>query len=140
MGILSDIFVSTPADAAKYDELMESERIDSRFEVASYKNLTTLEFGTLWAILTGQTFDMDKHNLDPLADEEESWLHRFPEPYVKLLAGLTSVQIKTASVAWAATEELEADPADMEEIIVDIAKLARHAMLPGKGLYLWNCL
>jgi len=140
MGILSDIFVAKPADAAKYEDHMNSETGDKLYEVASYKNLTPLEFGTLWAILEGRPYDDKKHGLLEVKPTEESWLYRFPSEYVQLLANLTPGKIEAASVPWAATEEISGEASDMAEVIVEVSKLARHALLPGKGLFLWNCL
>src|SRR6516164_11483850 len=93
MAILTDIFVSSPADAQRY-EALEPKRSGGPFELVQFKGLTSLEFGTLWAILNNEEFDFDKHALESLAPEGETWLFRFPAAYVQKLATLGPAQAK----------------------------------------------
>jgi hypothetical protein len=140
MGVLCDLFVADPADAPKYEELMDTPEAGSFFQVAQWKGLTTLEFGTLWAILEGKPFDVHRHEFQSLRTDEDRWLCRFPRPYVGILAGLKAADIRKASVEWAATEELRWEPSEAEEVIESLADLAGQASDLQKGLFLWGCL
>ena len=137
MAILTDIFVSSPADAQRY-EALEPKRSGGPFELVQFKGLTSLEFGTLWAIINDEEFDFDKHALESLAPEENTWLFRFPPVFVQKLAALTPAAVKEVAAAWADTEELQWDPSEAEEVIVELVRLAKLASSPSKGLYLWG--
>lgn len=52
MGILADIFVAPPEDALAYEAAQDNRvRLIEKHRPAEYKNLTGLEFSSLWAIL-----------------------------------------------------------------------------------------
>jgi hypothetical protein len=99
-----------------------------------------LEFGTLWAIINDEEFDFDKHALESLAPEENIWLFRFPPVFVQMLAALTPAAVKEVSAAWADTEELQWDPPEAEEVVVELVRLAKLASSPSKGLFLWGSI
>jgi hypothetical protein len=139
MAILTDIFVSAPADAQRYESL-EPKRSGGPFELVQFNGLTNLEFGTLWAIINGEDFDFDKHTLESLTPQEETWLFRFPTPFVEKLAALTPARIAEASAAWGNTEELQWDPSEAQEVIVELVRLAKLASSPSKGLFFWGSL
>jgi hypothetical protein len=140
MGLLTDIFVATPEDALKYESLAPGELPPGRFEVVNFKGLTDLEFGTLWAILAGEAFDMDRHALEALTPGGETWLFGFPSAFVERLAGLGAADTTSAAAAWAATEELQWDPSETEEVLVELVRLARRSKSTSKGLYFWGSL
>jgi hypothetical protein len=139
MAILTDIFVSSPADAQRYESL-EPKRSGGPFELVQFKGLTNLEFGTLWAIINGEDFDFDGHALESLAPQGETWLFRFPAPFVQKLATLTPARIDEVSAAWADTEELQWDPSEAKEVIVELARLSKLASAPSKGMFFWGSL
>jgi len=140
MGILCDIFIAEPADALRYDSLDESDRDAPLFDRIQFKSLTHLEFGTLWAILEGEEFDIDRHTLVSKSPAESTWLFQFPVAYVKKLAGLTGAEIKKAAIAWGATEELQCEPSEAEELIGPVVDLAGQAADLEKGMFLWGSL
>ncbi len=139
MAILTDIFVSSPADAQRYQSL-QPKRSGSAFELVQFKGLTNLEFGTLWAIINGEEFDFDKHALESLAPQDDTWLFRFPTAFVQKLASLTPAAIEEVSAAWADTEELQWDPSEAQEVVVELVRLAKLASLASKGLFFWGSL
>ena len=103
MAILTDIFVSTQSDAQRYQSL-QPKRSGGPFELVQFKGLTNLEFGTLWAIINGEEFDFDKHALESLAPQENTWLFRFPPAFVQKLSALTpAASMEEVSPAWAET-------------------------------------
>ena len=138
MAILTDVFVSLVSDAPKYESLQASGQPGTQFEVAQFNGLTNLEFGTLWAILNNEEFDFDKHALESLAPEGETWLFRFPAAYVQKLATLGPAQAKKTAATWASTDELQWEPAEAEEVVGELIRLAKLAGLPSKGLYFWG--
>jgi hypothetical protein len=138
MAILTDIFVASPTDAPKHEALQAAGRLGNLFEVVMFKGLTDLEFGTLWAIINGAEFDHDKHAFEVLTSPGETWLGRFPTPFVQKLAALNPAQIKKIAAPWAATEELQWAPAEAEEVLVELARLAKLAGSTSKGLFCWG--
>jgi len=139
MSILTEIFVSSPADAQRYESL-QPKRSGGPFELVQFKGLTNLEFGTLWAIITGEEFDFDQHALESIAPPKETWLLRFPTSFVQELAALTTARIEEVAAAWADTEELQWDPSEAQEVIVELVRLAKLAISPSKGLFFWGSL
>ena len=102
MSILAEVFVSTKSDALRYEVETKSghEPAAERFEVVRYSRLTSLEFGTLWAILESAEWDVNRHMLKSLAHSDETWLEEFPDSYVSLLASAEEDHLLSASKAW----------------------------------------
>jgi hypothetical protein len=145
MGIISDLFVSTPAAANDYAASILRGRTAhiGKYHPAEYKGLTTLEFGMLWALIEGVEWDIDKHMLEEVSygEGDESWLCRFQAPLVDLLSQLTDANIDKYAVAWAQTEELSGSTAaDLRPIIVDLRRLAIDAKTSGNQMFLWGSL
>lgn len=139
MAILADLFVSTLPDASSYPPTGGGNS-HARFQSVEFKGLTNLEFGTLWAIVDGEEFDFDKHALLSLSPEGETWLFQFPVAYVQKLASLTPTRIDEASAEWAGTEELQWNPSEAKEVIVELTRLAKLSSSSSKGLILWGSL
>src|SRR5262245_37662175 len=97
MGILADIFIATPEAANDYEASLSRERAShiAKYQPVEYKGLTTLEFGTLWGLIAGEKWDVEKHLLEDISYGEgnESWLCRFPPALVALLAGIGKAMI-----------------------------------------------
>jgi hypothetical protein len=139
MAILTDIFVSSPADAQRYQSLQPSAS-GGPFELVHFNGLTNLEFGTLWAIINAEEFDFDRHALESLAPQGETWLFRFPTAFVQKLVALTPATIGELSAKWADTEELQWEPSEAKEVLVELVRLAKLASPPSKGLFFWGSL
>ncbi len=144
MGLLCDLFVTTPEEALGYEASVPLDR-DARlkkYSPAELKGLTTLEFGTLWAILAGEEWDVSKHMLIDVAFGEgnETWLHRFQDEYVDLLSRLDEKAIVAASQAWSQTEELSCSPDDIRPVVGTLVRLSQEAISKNKGLYMWGSL
>lgn len=144
MGILSDIFVSTAEDALSYEAQLRGdvEPAPMRYEVAQYRRLTGLQFGTLWAILEQEQWNVDKHMLRHITHSEagETWLEEFPTPLVSLLAGLNEQSIVSTAARWGATEELGWPPRDAIPVLEDLRRLSLMSLSSGKGMYLWGSI
>ena len=144
MGILADFFVATPEDAREYamPDGLAAPALRARLEPAEYKQFTSLEIGTLWAILAQEEWNVSRHNLvdDSLEGKEESWLFRFPQPLVELLATATDSDLASANARWAATEELSCSPTDLLPITQDLQRLAKKSVATSNPMYLWGSL
>jgi hypothetical protein len=145
MSILAYIFVSTAEDAALYQERMldENEKpATDLYEIAPHKGFTSLEFGTLWALIRGERMDVSKHALVHIShgEEGEMWLEQFPQELIQTLSSLESPFKESIVKAWAATDEIRATPEDIKPVIEDLIRLARLALSSGRGMYLWGCL
>ena len=139
MAILTDIFVAPPKEAQEYEGLAQAGRFDV-FEGAQFKGLTTLEFCMLWAMLQRAEFDFDRHALESLAPEGETWLFRFPPEFVEQLAALTPAAVKRFAKSWAEIDELQWDPTETEEVLVEMVRLAKLAIASKQGMFFWGSL
>ena len=144
MGIIADFFVATPADALSYEASLSNRAASiEKYQPAEYRNLTGLEFGILWAMLEGEEWSLDKHDLVHVHFGEggETWLMLFPEPLVALLAGIEESQLPVIAQRWSESEELSLwTPKDTLEVLKDVRRLALRSQEAGIGLYLWGSL
>jgi hypothetical protein len=144
MGLLCDLFVSTDSEARSYEAVAKGERaiLIEKYAPTEFKGLTSLEFGTLWAILLGEEWDVDRHMLIDVAFGEgnESWLHQFQSEYVALLTKLDETTIDRVSDLWGRTEALSCASSDVRPVIEALARLSRQAVGESKGLYMWGSL
>lgn len=144
MGLLCDLFVADKNAALSYTD-KASQGARNRAEglsVREFKGLTSLEFGTLWAILEKQEWHVDRHMLIDVAfgDGNESWLHQFQDEYVGLLAALDGDALHAAAREWAASEELDCDPQAVLPVLHALVDLSRESVAQGKWLYMWGSL
>ena len=138
MSLLTDLFVAEPNAALSYEERLKRKDL-SAYDRAEFKGLTGLEFSTLRAFISNEEWDLDKHDLEEVTPSGETWLFRFPKRFVGQLSELGSADIPL-SKQWAATEELQWKPAEAQEVIVALVRLAKKAKLEAEGLYLWGSL
>jgi len=139
MGLLCDLFVSTPEEALKYADPIGtlSPTTDPSGE---WTGLRSHEFGLLWAILEGRPYEPKRHDLVPVKVDDERWLYRFPDDFVALLLPLRGKEIDRAATAWADLEALNWEPSGAVELIEDLLRLATIANAKGMGLYFWGSL
>ncbi|QOF80066.1 hypothetical protein [Variovorax sp. 38R] len=147
MGLLSDFFVASEEEATRYADRMseddQGKATASHVRPAAYKGLTDLEVGTLWAILEGKEWDADLHELESDEggdDEGDSWLFRFPDRLVQLLAHAEHSALEAALHQWAETEELQVDADELRPVVLDLQRLAKQAIAEQKSVYLWGSL
>ena len=137
MGILSEFFVASPEAAQACEDLIHTRAFEDQ---AAYTGFTGLELADLWAILAGTDYAPEQHLLESVHDAQDSWLERFPAPFVALLAGLDDQGLASAQLQWAASEELQLAPDVLRPVLEDLRRLAAKALAEGKGLYLWGSL
>ena len=143
MGILADVFVSTPQDAEHYEELTADgdDPPSDRFDRVQYKRFTPLEFGTLWAVLEDCDWDPSRHMLEHISESNaETWLEHFPPLLVEKLAGLTDAQLNKTARSWGKTEEIQCDGSELVPVLHDLRRLARSAIEKKRALFLWGSL
>jgi hypothetical protein len=137
MGILSDIYVASPDEAKLYDT--DQKRFAA--VAAQSKGFTELELSTLWAILDNCEWDenlLDEfHNILTIADGERL-ITRLPDALLDRLTAANDQQLTAAAEQWAATDELQCDPADARQFMNDMIRLWRLARSINKSLHLWN--
>ncbi len=143
MGILADFFAAEPADAERYEALMLDQAVPPEFHAVQYKGLTSLELETLWAIAESRAWSAQEDTLEFIGDDKsdaESWLFRFPERFVDVLAAMSATDLKRAAAEWGATEEIELPAEEVAPILRDLVELAKYARATKRGLYLWGSL
>jgi hypothetical protein len=142
MSIISDFIVATASDAHAYAQWSASGETSasSRYTVAGYNGLTDLDVSTLWAIVTGEEWDIDVHELpgEPGDEDEDSMLSQFPAPLVSALAALQEPALAGIAAQWAQAEELDWEPEELLPVVSDLRRLAAQASSQGKHLYLWS--
>ena len=144
MGLIADFFVASPSDALRYASPVEAgnAKPEESFEKCEYKNYTNLSLGLLWAVLRNETWNAERHDLAvvSITDGGGSWLFRFPDEFVSLIAGIDEGAINRIAGAWADHIDVPGDGPDNEPVLLDLKRLATHAMQQERQLYLWGSL
>jgi hypothetical protein len=144
MGLLTDFIVASPNDALNYASFISAGEVvpRERFERCEYKNYTDLALGQLWAILSNEQQDAKRHALEAvrIGEQGETWLFRFPDAFVGLIADLEQAAIKTTAQTWSESEEVPGGVDDNEPTLTDLIRLAKYAQSSGRSLYLWGSL
>ncbi|MDZ4818840.1 MAG: hypothetical protein SGJ20_07690 [Planctomycetota bacterium] len=107
------------------------------------KGIDHVKLAQLWAILTGGNLlehisELTRPALIEPAQTGETGLHRLPNELVQGLATITNPQ--TSGTQWSATEEMQRDgftPADCEQVLQELVRLAKEAKSQNKGMYFW---
>lgn len=99
----------------------------------AFGGITDLDISNLFSIVADEAFDFDQHEILPLDEDTEVELFELPDRLVGLLAGKSSPDLPAIAAAWAATEELDCDPADLEPLVAAFAALCAAAQ--GKRVY-----
>jgi hypothetical protein len=145
MGILADLFVATPPEAAVYEETLLSDiaAVEEQYDPAHFRGLTDLNFSILWAMLLEEAWDLKKHALTTVKLEEpgETWLFQFPQPFCEKLAELSDEEVRRVSEAWAASEELTLDRWSVDDVLPVVERLrglSKRAINSDDALFLWG--
>jgi len=145
MGILADLFVATPPEAAVYEEtlLRDIAAAEEQYDPAHFRGLTDLNFSILWAMLLEEKWDLNKHALTTIRLEEpgETWLFQFPQSFCEKLAGLSDEEVRSVSEAWAASEELTLDRWTVDDVLPVVERsreLSKRSINSDDALFLWG--
>lgn len=142
MSLLSELYVTSLSDAAKYDDTPESFAPHR----AEFQGLTYEEFAILWAVLCHREpvdSDLDLFVTILSVGDGERLITRFPDDFVSRLASLNSTDLVAAAEKWVQYGELsfmECSPTDVMPIIESLRNLAVHASNEQKLLCLWMCV
>lgn len=167
MGILCELFVSTRDDAFKFERRLE-EAAAPRYIRAEAKGLESVDIEVLWSALVDQPFDPKRHRLEDLyfashhtsgfgllkqrflilkamareflgADIGSSWLYRFPPELVRLLSSVQRESLGTISEKWLSGMGRSSRTAsELEQVLLDLQRLARHAQQAGRPMFMWG--
>jgi hypothetical protein len=137
MASLAHFFIANDEEAVRYGaetSLPEGELVEAT-------TFNTLHLSILWDLLRGREWDAE--TIDEFAElgdggEEGPWLHRFPTAFTERLASASDLDTEVRH--WAGTEDVDADPDDMVELVQQLRGLARNARASGRHLYLWTSL
>jgi len=140
MGILADFFVADPLHASSYEHSRSSDLSMERFQVEEFSGVTSLELEILWAIVEGEEWSPKRHALEAVGQPAETWLFRFPTPFLTRLAGLEATELQPLASKWAKIEELSCNPEDLQPVLRSLVSLAKSARETGRALFVWGSL
>ena len=118
----------------------DADRID-------IKGFDIVPLSKLWALLSNQEWNVSR--IDAFEEvfagsDDGPWIHRIPEDFANLLAGLDDGSRNLAASAWARTDELvdlaKRNPPLILQVLTSIVALARRARSLNQALYLWMSL
>ncbi|MCP2322927.1 hypothetical protein HDA40_001434 [Hamadaea flava] len=142
MGILTDYFAATPAEAAA---CREHGPLPTELPKVAAKWLEpTILLGQLWAAVDGVKYKVNKHHgddemLEP-ADEEGPWIIRIREECRAAIAGIPDERVPALAATWSEAEEWMAPEPDwLEKLIPELRAVAR-AAVEDRAMYVWICL
>jgi hypothetical protein len=141
MGMLTDLFVATKADARKYEERLVKDEIDidAIYPRASHKGITGIELSILWASLLREQVSA-KHLFKPVSSATDDGLtEALPQQFVKMLAELPESKTGEAAEVWSEHPEISLNPTDLTPVLLDLTSLARKAIEVKKDLFIWYC-
>jgi hypothetical protein len=137
MGLQSDFFVADADQASGYPETRPA-----RSDIVAFGGLTVQEVSELWTVLQNASPHDNHLNAFACVREDQDgalFVHRLPEPFVAMLAGLDDASAQAAAEQWVRVGELaymNASPDDARRIIDGASRLARMTQsTPGKALY-----
>jgi hypothetical protein len=149
MGVLTDFFVASASDAARYDEIVnngqwgdeEEDPSLPKLERAEHKGFTGIELSALWALIDSEQ-PSAKHQLimGPMHEESEAIVEQLPSAFVRRLAQLTDAQLSALSSSWAGVEGNQHEPGQLMDVLADLRRLAQSALGAGKNLYIWYAM
>jgi hypothetical protein len=139
MGVLADIYVSSPKRAVDYD----SDPKPFQNESASWKQFTELEMSMLWAALQSREWDvdlMDRFEKVMVKDGGERLITRLPDELLYDVLAADDAQRDRVLREWSASEELSCDVEEVRPFWDDLKRLSDVAVTSGRGVFLWNCV
>lgn len=142
MGLIADFFVATEARARSYARRGTAVDDGAPPDLCEYENFTGTDLGLLWAILAGERFDADRHELGEtwVSDDGDRWLIRFPDALTALLADAPAKKLASTAAAWAKSDELHPDVGELGPVLESLQRLARQAGEKGWAVWLAGML
>jgi len=144
VGIISDFVVGTREEALLYYQRgwTDEGRLPPGLQWAQYKNYLPPQLDMLWADLSGERWDWERHKFEHVCHEDDGSqsLDRFPDAFVSLLAGVDDARLIETLAGWAEREEVLGTAGDHVSAMHELRSLAQSAGTSGKGLYLYLSL
>jgi hypothetical protein len=140
MGVLSDLVVIPERDLA---QLAASDVPSEDFDGIDINGVMPEHFAALHEVVTGTPFDEIQASYEPIVTvsaEDGPWISRIPDELVRRLAGFDTTTIDGTARRWiAAAEGMDAESAEVVELLGAICELARQAP-PDRSMFLWVSL
>lgn len=144
MGLLSDLFITTPPELQSLD--IRQSPAQSLPSVRA-RRIEVVKLVQLQCIMDGSSFNDHLNSLGDMivrsASDDGRWVVLVPNALTRALAEADRSQLEEMGRLWASTEEWLLDGGREEEIISlikEIATLARKAVAGGQNLYCWISL
>ena len=137
MGVLADLYVSSPERAADYD----ADPKPFQGESALCKQFTELELSMLWASLQGREWDVDlMDRFEKVMEKQggERSVTRVPDEMLRDVLAADDGERDRVLSEWAASDELSCSVDQVRPFWDDLKRLARTAVTSGRGVFLWT--
>lgn len=138
MGILT-IILAADADAAA--AIGESLRPTEEWSGIEKRDIDTAKVVTLHCLLIGDLYEQAAIAYEPVyVADEGAVVLRLADEAVEKLASLDEDALLRVADELAATEEFEVeewDPRDVQDLVLELAELARLAESQGQALFVW---
>ena len=141
MGMLTDIFVATKADARKYEERLVSEKIDidAIYPRASHKGITGIDLSILFASLLQEPLS-GKHLFKVVSSSTDDGItEALPQQLVSILGDLPEGKVAEVSTSWSEHPEVRLASTELASLLLDLRSLASKAISAKKQLFVWYC-
>lgn len=141
MGMLTELFVATKADARKYEQRLVQDEIDmdAAYPRASHKAITGIELSLLWAGMLKEPLS-GKHFFKAVSSASDDGItEALPPQFVKMIAALPESDIEGVAAAWSGQPDIAISAAELAPIIRDLKVLAEKATSLKKDVYVWYC-
>ena len=125
MSTLCEIYIAAEADGPHLAHL-------------DLKNITPIELSTLWDLAAGREISEEGMDRFETASEieGESVTVTIPVEFCEELTRLKQGDLAAVTAAWAETDEIQADPADIQPLIEDLVNIAEASVSLGTPLWL----
>lgn len=121
MSLPNTLFYSTRKDAIAHAK-GEPATVNDLYE---FGGITDLDISIFFSIAAGEEFDFDLHEILPMDELEDCEVFELPVRLVEVLAAKNEADIQPLAIEWAATEELQCDPADLSPIVAKLIELSK---------------
>lgn len=143
MGIITDVFVATHAEALSLN--IEDEPSDFFPTLYSNGGAGVVELGRLESLLTGCDVQeaIVAHQLVKQLSDEGPWITQVTLSLRQALADLSDDEIAPVGQKWARSEEFELsgwEETDVLGVLRELVTLARHATEENKFLFVRNAV
>lgn len=121
MSLPNTLFISTRQEAIAHAK-GEQVAVTGMYK---FGGLTDLDISILFSIAADEEFDFDLHEILPMDEVEDSEVFELPARFVQVLAAKGVADIPVLAKEWAATEELQCDPAGLIPVVTALIDLSK---------------